>query len=164
MFGAGASVLSQWRPLLTHWWRSRAGMSLEPWSTWEVVNPTLGLLPFPLLFKGAINVFVLFLDRCYVLGRIWRKHPDIYHFDIRIIWNWRQLRSRSYRKSSLASLYLPKNRAEVSIHEAALLYRTRREESPLLLEMEVISLHKQVLLNNPYLSLLSPMYLLPLEA
>ena len=70
----------------------------------------------------------------------------------------------SYRKSSLASLYLPKSRAEVSVREAALLYRTRREESPLLLEMEVISLHKQVLLNNPYLSLLSPMYLLPLEA
>ena len=164
IFGAGAAILSQWRPLLTHWWRSRAGMSLEPWSTWEVVSPTLGLLPFPLLLKGEIKVFVLFLDRCYVLGRTWRIHPNIYRFDIKIILNWRQLRSGSCRKSSLASLYLPKNRAEVSVREGVPLSHTRREESPLLLQVEVISLHKQVLLNNPYLSLLSPVYLLPLEA
>lgn len=91
-------------------------------------------------------------------------HPKICYFGLRIILSWKQVRNSSHRRSSLFSLYMPKNQGmnflfvkEVFLCKGVFLppLPVQEEECNIQLFTPDLVL-RWVCINNPYLPLDSP--------
>lgn len=72
---------------------------------------TLCFLPTKFSKPGVYFTLMAHLNSGLLLKGIKICQPKLWHFDIQISWNWRQLRINGCKKRSVPSPYLPESRA-----------------------------------------------------